>query len=93
MRPGATIDHFVIERAAGAGGMGVVYRATDVLAEALQAAGNVDDSRIVITAAAERLLARAAAIHDPERRRSFPERSPEHARTLALYRARPSFTA
>jgi len=56
------------------------------LAEALRANGAVDRSREAICAARDSVLAAAASIDDPERRRRFLENVPENARTLALAR-------
>jgi ATP/maltotriose-dependent transcriptional regulator MalT len=55
-----------------------------VLVEALQANGDVDSARRFIAKARDRLLERAEKIVDPEWRRCFLERVPEHARTIAL---------
>jgi tetratricopeptide (TPR) repeat protein len=53
------------------------------LAEAMSAAGRDVDARDSISDARERLLARAEKILDPSLRRSFLERVPENARTIA----------
>ena len=58
-----------------------------VHAEALHASGDVERARVMIGAARDLLLARAAQIDDAEMRRSFLERVPENARTLALAEA------
>jgi tetratricopeptide (TPR) repeat protein len=58
-----------------------------VHAEALHAAGEVDEARERIAAAREILLARAARIADADLRASFLGRIPEHARTLELAEA------
>jgi tetratricopeptide (TPR) repeat protein len=55
-----------------------------VHAEALFAAGYEKTARAALAAARARLLERAAAIDNLEMRRSFLERVPENARTLAL---------
>jgi tetratricopeptide (TPR) repeat protein len=55
-----------------------------VHAECLHAAGRGPEAREALAAARDRLLAMAATLGDPERRRSFLERVPENARTLAL---------
>jgi serine/threonine protein kinase/tetratricopeptide (TPR) repeat protein len=55
-----------------------------VHAEALFAAGYEKTARAALAAAQARLLERAAAIDDLAMRRSFLERVPENARTLAL---------
>ena len=52
-------------------------------AEALHATGDTVGAREAITAARERLLHRAGRIPDEPLRRSFLERVPENARTLA----------
>jgi tetratricopeptide (TPR) repeat protein len=54
--------------------------------EALRAAGRIGEAREALATARSRLLERAARIRDPELRRSFLERVPENARTLALAR-------
>lgn len=59
-----------------------------VHAEALLAMGHEDEAHGAITAANERLISRAARIADPQRRESFLEHVPEHARTLELARSR-----
>lgn len=59
-------------------------------AEALDATGDAVAGRLALTIAAEKLLRRAGQIDDEELRRSFLERVPEHAETLArLRRAAP----
>jgi len=55
-----------------------------VHAEALHAAGQLEEARTAITAARDRLLERAERIRDEALRRSFLEQVPENARTLAL---------
>ncbi len=55
-----------------------------VLVEALRANGDVDGARRLIATARDRLFERAEKIVDPEWRRCFLERVPEHARTIAL---------
>ncbi|HWO26111.1 MAG TPA: protein kinase [Kofleriaceae bacterium] len=57
-----------------------------VFAEALDAIGERAAARAALSAAAERLLARAARIDDPAWRASFLEEVPENARTLELAR-------
>jgi tetratricopeptide (TPR) repeat protein len=52
-------------------------------AEALAAAGDAAGARAAIVEARERLLARAEKVTDPALRRTFLERVPENARTLA----------
>jgi tetratricopeptide (TPR) repeat protein len=52
------------------------------LAEALRANGASERAREAIRAARDSVLAAAASIDDPERRRSFLENIPENARTL-----------
>jgi tetratricopeptide (TPR) repeat protein len=54
-----------------------------VYADALHAAGEAERARAAIAEARERLLARAAKVADTALRRSFLERVPENARTLA----------
>ena len=51
-------------------------------AEALAAAGQIDEANDARLAARERLLDRAARIRDPGDRRSFLENVPENARTM-----------
>ena len=58
-----------------------------VHAESLAAAGDRQAAAGALAAARARLLANAAKIDDPALRRSFLERVPENARTLALARA------
>jgi tetratricopeptide (TPR) repeat protein len=58
-----------------------------VAAEAQIAGGDSAGARSVLATARDRLLARAASIKDPSFRRSFLEKVPENARTLALARA------
>ncbi|APR83163.1 Adenylate cyclase [Minicystis rosea] len=58
-----------------------------VHAEALHANGNVERARVMIGAARDLLLTRAANIEDAGMRASFLERVPENARTLALAEA------
>ncbi len=53
-------------------------------AEALQAGHEDDPARVVIAAARDWLVARAARISDPDWRASFLERVPENARILKL---------
>jgi hypothetical protein len=53
-------------------------------AESLAATGNVAAARTAIATARSKLVARAAKIKDESRRKSFLERVPENARTLAL---------
>lgn len=53
-------------------------------AKAQHASGQDDEARNTILAAQERLMARAEKIRDPALRKSFLERVPEHARTLAF---------
>ncbi len=55
-----------------------------VHAEALRATGDLDGAAQVIAAARDIILAEADRIADPEVRRSFLTRVPEHRRTLAL---------
>jgi tetratricopeptide (TPR) repeat protein len=55
-------------------------------AECLHAVGDRLAAASAITAAEQRLLARAEGIADPRRRESFLARIPENARTLALVR-------
>jgi len=55
-----------------------------VHAKALRAAGDAAGSSLVIAAARERLLARAATIEDPGLRSGFLERVPENAAMVAL---------
>jgi hypothetical protein len=55
-------------------------------AEALFEAGDRVGAREAIASAKERLTDRAARIQDPELRKSFLERVPENARTMALAR-------
>src|SRR5262249_35713290 len=57
-----------------------------VHAEALRASGDLEQARVHIAIARDRLLATAANVGDPELRKSFPERIPENARTVALAR-------
>jgi len=57
-----------------------------MLAEALDANGDVDGARAALRAAAKRLRARAAQIENPEWRHAFLTRLPDNARTLALAR-------
>ena len=59
-----------------------------VLVWVLFAAGQMEEARATLLTARARLLARAAAIPDPESRRSFLHAVPENARTLALARDR-----
>ncbi len=59
-----------------------------VLAEALEAAGELHEARAALASARDRLLSRAAAIPDPEARRAYLEGLPENARTLLLARDR-----
>jgi hypothetical protein len=59
-------------------------------AEALDATGDTQAGELALTAASEKLLQRAQQIDDEELRRSFLERVPEHAETLARIRQRPS---
>ncbi|WP_433930022.1 serine/threonine-protein kinase PknK [Sorangium cellulosum] len=71
------------------GGMGEgESRLRLVLVLALDAAGEAEEARAALGAAVRSLLARAARIRDPRLRRSFLERVPENARTLALARER-----
>jgi tetratricopeptide (TPR) repeat protein len=56
-----------------------------VYAEALSAGGDLSAAREALVEAHGRLLERAAKIADASARRSFLERVPEHARTLALF--------
>ena len=56
------------------------------LAEALLASGREAEARAEVTRARDRLLERAAAIHDPALVRSFLGAVPENARTLELGR-------
>ena len=55
-----------------------------VHARALRAAGDEAGCGVVITAARERLLTRAATIEDPQLRASFLEQVPENVATMAL---------
>jgi hypothetical protein len=55
-----------------------------VLARALAASGDHEAARATLTAARAELLARAERIRDPALRRTFLDRIPEHAATLAL---------
>ncbi len=55
-------------------------------ARALQAAGDVEGARAAIRAASDRLYERASGIRDDDVRRSFLERVPENAATLAMAR-------
>ena len=55
-------------------------------AEALHAAGRVDEARAAIGAARQRLLASAAKVGDPAWRGRLLAGVPENARTLALAR-------
>jgi hypothetical protein len=57
-----------------------------VHAEALAATGQREAAAGVLTAARDRLRAKAAQISDPAWRRSFLERVPENAETLRLAR-------
>jgi eukaryotic-like serine/threonine-protein kinase len=57
-----------------------------VFAEALLASGDAAGAKAAAVAAKERLVARGAAIADPDFRRRFFEEVPEHARTMALAR-------
>jgi ATP/maltotriose-dependent transcriptional regulator MalT len=52
-------------------------------AEARRAAGDEAGAKAALRAARERLLERAAQIRDPDWRKSFLERVPENARTMA----------
>jgi tetratricopeptide (TPR) repeat protein len=54
--------------------------------EALERCGERDRARLALRAAAERLRARSDKIKDEGHRKSFLERIPENARTLALAR-------
>lgn len=58
-----------------------------VHAEALEAVGERAGAREAITAAHDRLMARASGIASERWRKSFLEGDPENARTLALWRA------
>ena len=58
-----------------------------VAAEALLAAGDEEGATAAITQALRRLSERAAKIGDGELRRSFLEKVPDNARTLALFEA------
>ena len=58
-----------------------------VWAEALHANGRLDEARVALGVARDRLVERARKIGDPAVRRSFLERVPENARTLELARA------
>jgi hypothetical protein len=53
------------------------------IARAFAATGNVDLAAQALERARSRLLERAARIGDPDQRRSFLERVPENADTLA----------
>ena len=55
-----------------------------VWAEALRAAGQLDEAHQAIVAAKQRLEERAARIGSPALRASYLENVPENARTLAL---------
>jgi len=55
-------------------------------AEALDATGDHAAACAAITEARDRLLAQAARIDDPSRRKTFLENVPENARTLSLAR-------
>lgn len=55
-------------------------------AEALAAHGDLPAARAAFREARERLLRRAAKVGDPALRRSFLERVPENARTMARAR-------
>ena len=55
-----------------------------VLAEALRRRGLVEEGNAAAKAAREALLARADKIRDPRWRKSFLEKVPENARTMAL---------
>ncbi len=55
-----------------------------ILAECLRAAGRLDEARSAIEEAARRLHAKAVKIESADVRRSYLERVPTHARTLAL---------
>ena len=58
-----------------------------IYAEALHATGELEEARVAIATARDRLLARAAKIGDEAWRRSFLECVPENSRTLELARA------
>ena len=58
-------------------------------AEALEGTGDTQTARLALTVASEKLLEHAQRIEDQELRRSFLERVPEHAETLARLRAKP----
>ena len=58
-------------------------------AQALDATGDTEAGQRALAAASERLLQRAQQIEDDELRRSFLERVPEHAETLARMRLVP----
>jgi hypothetical protein len=78
-----------VARCTAMGGCGM-YRGAFVRlvhAEALHATGALDAARGAIAGARARLLATAEKIPDPELRKSFLEKVPENARTLALARA------
>jgi tetratricopeptide (TPR) repeat protein len=55
-----------------------------VFAESLEASGDHEAACAAISAARDRLLARAAVVGDARWQKSFLENRPEHARTLAL---------
>jgi hypothetical protein len=78
-----------VARCAAIGGCGMFRGAFVRLAhaEALHATGAHDPARRAIAEARARLLAIAGRIPDPDHRKSFLERVPENARTLALARA------
>ncbi len=59
-----------------------------VLVEALEAAGMTAEARSALATARDHLLGRAAAIPDPDMRRTFLHAVPENARTLMLARDR-----
>ncbi len=56
------------------------------LAEALEASGDRAGSQVVLAAARQRLLDRAARISDPDHRRRFLSQVPEHVATLGSYK-------
>ena len=58
-----------------------------VFAECLHAAGEVDEAKQALGAAARRLRERGERISDKSWRQSFLENVPENARTLELARA------
>jgi hypothetical protein len=80
-----TLGREVMEAIEAQGGAGQrAGRARLVYAESLHAAGDAAAAAVVLAAAREDLLGRAARIGDPEVRARFLGSIPENARTLAL---------